>query len=151
MEFSINDAYTPYSISLQQSEDNHNFIINYLQADNPDVEIIIQTMSNPIGVHLADRPDIANYYQVARGVATARGLLLIDHYPNWLDLYNTDPSTWNTYVPDGIHPTQTGYQNVLIPELQQALEAEAAIPEPTSLALLCLATVGLAGRRRRSA
>jgi hypothetical protein len=54
-------------------------------------------------------------------VATAQGLLLIDHYPNWLDLYNTAPATWSTYVPDNIHPISTGYDNILMPELQQAL------------------------------
>jgi acyl-CoA thioesterase I len=121
MEFSMNDAYTPYSMSLQQSEDNHTFIINDLRADNPNIEIIIQTMNNP-NPSGEPRPDIANYYQVARDVATAEGLLLIDHNVNWLNLFNTDPTTWSTYVPDGIHPTTTGYTNVMIPELQQALE-----------------------------
>ncbi len=82
-------------------------------------------MNNPIGVHLTARAEIAAYYQVARDVAAAQGLLLIDHYPNWLDLYNSDPTTWDTYVPDGIHPNSTGHQNVMIPEMQQALEAAA--------------------------
>jgi lysophospholipase L1-like esterase len=122
MEFSMNDAYTPYAISQAQSETNHNFIINDLLAFNPDMEIIVQTMNNPEAGHLTIRPDIAAYYQVARNVATAQGLLLIDHYPNWLDLYNTAPATWSTYVPDNIHPISTGYDNILMPELQQALE-----------------------------
>jgi lysophospholipase L1-like esterase len=122
MEFSMNDAYTPYAISQVQSETNHNFIINDLLTFNPDMEIIVQTMNNPAAGHLTIRPDIAAYYQVARNVATAQGLLLIDHYPNWLDLYNTAPAIWSTYVPDNIHPISTGYDNILMPELQQALE-----------------------------
>ena len=124
MEFSINDAFYA-SITQQISADNHNFIINDLRAHNPDIEIIIQTMNNPIDGHLTARPEIAAYYQVARDVAAAQGLLLIDHYPNWLNLYNSDPTTWDTYVPDGIHPNSTGHQNVMIPEMQAALEAAA--------------------------
>jgi len=127
MEFSMNDAYTPYNMSLAQSTTNHNFIIDDLHAYNPDVEIIIQTMNNP-NPSGEPRPAIAAYYQVARDVATSQGLLLIDHYPNWLDLYNTDPTTWDTYVDGGIHPTNTGYDNILMPELQQVLEAEASAP-----------------------
>jgi acyl-CoA thioesterase-1 len=123
MEFSINDAYG--GMSLQQSEDNHNFIIDQLQAYNPSIEIIIQTMNNPIGASLTARPDIESFYQVARDVAAARGLLLIDHYPNWLSLYNSDPTTWLSYMPDGLHPNATGTQNVMIPEMKQALEAAA--------------------------
>lgn len=121
MEFSINDAFYA-SITQQISADNHNFIINDLRAHNPDIEIIIQTMNNPIDRHLTARPEIAAYYQVARDVAAAQGLLLIDHYPNWLEVYNSDPTTWDSYVPDGIHPNSTGHQNVMMPELQQALE-----------------------------
>ena len=120
MEFSINDA---GGIGLQQSADNHNFIINDLRAHNPDVEIIIQTMNNPVGNALTGRPDIEDYYQVARDVAAAQGLLLIDHYPNWLSLWISDPTTWLSYMPDNqLHPNATGLENVMIPEMQAALE-----------------------------
>ena len=68
----------------------------------------MQTMNNPIDGHLTVRSEIAAYYQVARAVAAAQGLLLVDHYPNWLNLYNSDPTTWGSYVPDGIHPNSTG-------------------------------------------
>jgi len=30
-------------------------------------------------------------------------LLLVDHYPNWLELYNTDRTIWDSYVPDTIN------------------------------------------------
>ena len=132
MEFSINDAYTPYGISQAQSEANFNTIINGLKAHNSNIEIIIQTMNNPVGGSLTARPDIADYYQVARDVAAAQGLLLIDHYPNWLDLYNTDPTTWSSYLLDQVHPNTLGYQNILMPELQQALEAAGGEPVVTN-------------------
>jgi acyl-CoA thioesterase-1 len=121
MEFSMNDAYTPYNISPQQAEDNHNFIIDDLRAFNPNIEIIIQTMNNP-NPSGEPRPNIAAYYQGARDVATAQGLLLIDHNVNWLDLFNTDLTLWNSYVGDGVHPSSAGYADIMIPELQQALE-----------------------------
>ena len=81
-----------------------------------------------------------------RDVAAARGLLLIDHYPNSLDLYNTDPTTWGSYVPDDLHPTGAGQVNVLMPELQAALEA---VPEPATMSLLVIGASGVLLKRRR--
>ena len=138
MEFSMNDAYNaPWGVSLAQATANHNFIICDLRAFNPNIEIIIQTMNNPIGSgHTVPRGGLRNleaYYQVARDVATYQGLLLVDHYPNWWKLYVSNQALWNAYVPDGIHPTTTGYANILMPELQQALELPTSSPLPPSL------------------
>ena len=69
-------------------------------------------MSNCIGGTNNDggRPLLSQYYQGYRDVVQANpGVLLVDNYPNWLSLYNSQPAhtTWNSYVPDGIHPTAT--------------------------------------------
>ena len=72
--------------------------------------------------HAGQRPDLEDYYQGYRDVARANGLLMIDHYPNWLKLYDGEPdhATWKSYVPDGIHPSAIGAQRVILPEIQRA-------------------------------
>jgi hypothetical protein len=128
-EYSINDAYLPYQLSIQDSKDNLNFIIDDYLAFNSDIEIVLMTMNNPAGGHLTSRPNVAAYYQAYRDVAAERNLLLIDHYPNWLNLYNTDPATWDTYLYDGLHPNPLGAEKVIVPEIIRALEA-ASQPVP---------------------
>ncbi len=150
IEFGINDAYLPYAISLADSAANLNAMIDALQTQNPAVEIIVQTMNNPVGVHLTNRPEIDAYYQVSRDVAADRGALLIDHYPEWLSLYNSDPTTWALYVPDGIHPGPRGTVNLILPGIISALES-ASVPEVSTLSgAVCLICCTAGGWRRRS-
>lgn len=127
IEFGINDAFLSYSLTPQQSKDNLESMIDQLQTFNPDVEIVLMTMNNPIGVHLANRPDVATYYQGYRDVAQARGLTLVDHYPNWTDLYTSDPTTWDRYCPDGIHPNSAGAVNVTLPQIRRTLDGEVTL------------------------
>ncbi len=148
IEFGINDAYLPYAISLADSAANLNTMIDALETQNPSVEIIVQTMNNPVNVHLTNRPEIDAYYQVSRDVAAARGALLIDHYPEWLSLYNSDPTTWALYVPDGIHPGPRGRANLILPGIIAALES-ASVPEASTLSsAVCLIWCVAAGRWR---
>ena len=128
----INDAYAPYNISQQDSVDNFNTIIDSLEANNPGVEVIIMVMNNVGNRWASSYPDLAAYYERHREVAAARGLLLIDHYPNWTNLYSSDLTTWNSYVPDNIHPNSAGAQNIIVPEIQRALEEDETGPQVTS-------------------
>jgi acyl-CoA thioesterase I len=126
IEFATNDAYLPYKISLEDSKKNLNTIIDALLAANPDVEIIIQTMSackdQPgSGRHASDRPRLADYFAGYREVTEARGLRLVDHYPNWLKIMTDDPARFDRLVPDRIHPQAEGYREVLLPALKAAL------------------------------
>ena len=91
------------------------------------------------------------------------GVLLIDNYVNWVNLYNSqsDHAMWNSYVPDGIHPNDQGAQAVIVPEIQKVLLSQLPanqkalwnrVPEPTKLALLAAGVVGLsacAWRKRK--
>ena len=163
IEFAINDAYTPYQISQQMSKDNLQAMIDQINSWAADqgktVDIIIQTMNNVVDINgyleASKRPDLANYYQGYREVAAANGLLLIDHYPNWVDLYNSegDHATWISYLDDyGVHPNEIGTQNVIMPEIKQALMNQ--VPEPGTLVLLVtgLMLIGLlayAWRKRK--
>ena len=127
IEFSVNDS---CNISLQESCDNLQTMINQVNTwagvHNKTVDIVVQTMNNVPG---STRPNLAEYYQGYRDVAAANHVLLIDNYPNWLNLYNTNPSLWTAYVPDGVHPSASGSQNLILPEIQLALNSQ--VPEPT--------------------
>ena len=127
IEFAINDASLGTGVSLQESKDNLNFIIDDLMLFNPDIEIVLMTMSNtidaPSSANASARPELYKYYQGYRDVAAQRNLLLIDHYPNWINLFNSDLPTWKSYMPDSIHPNKAGSDNVIVPEIKRALDA----------------------------
>jgi acyl-CoA thioesterase I len=128
IEFAINDAYEPYRISRQMSKDNLQAMIDQIDAwaisHHKTVDIVIQTMNNTTERHPA--PDQANYYQGYRDVAAANKLLLIDHYPNWVALYNSEKNhaKWNRYVNAGVHPNELGAKYIILPEIQRALKKQ---------------------------
>jgi lysophospholipase L1-like esterase len=154
IEFGTNDAYTPYAISQQASNDNLQAMIdrihNWAATTGNTVDIILQTMNNAADINgsaeASARPNLAAYCQGYRDVAAANHLLLVDHYPNWLDVYNSQPdhATWRSYVDSiGVHPNLLGTQNVIMPELQRALLSQ--VPEPPSAILLTGAIAAAAG------
>ncbi len=133
IEFSINDAATVTNTTKQQSEDNLNWMIDQFVAQNPNVIIVLQTMNclPPDTSPFSPRVDLNGYYQIYRDVAAQRGAILVDHYPNWLDIYTNDFATWETYMRDPVHPSALGEANVLTPELQRVLEADPDETAPT--------------------
>lgn len=143
IEFAINDASVDVGISPELSKQNLQTMINQINAwaaqQNKTVDIVIQTMSNDPLSGL--RPNLVTYEEGYRQVAKANGLLLIDHYPTWVNLYNNDPATWLNYVPDHVHPGPLGTQNIILPEIQQSLGGQ--VPEPTSAILLLTGLLGL--------
>jgi lysophospholipase L1-like esterase len=144
IEFGMNDAYTPYGISVQMSKDNLQAMIDQIHtwasSRSKSVDIVIQTMNNDGGSSL--RPNLAAYYQGYRDVATANGLLLIDNYANWMNLYQTDATTWRSYVPDGVHPNALGTEKIILPEIERALMSQ--VPEPSTIAILLSAAIVVA-------
>lgn len=145
IEFAINDATPDANLTVEQSKANLqamiNRINNWAAVEEKSVDIIIQTTNND--PYTPYRPDLASYYQGYREVAAANGLLLIDHYPTWQSLYATNKATWDTYVPDGIHPGTLGVQNVILPEIQTALNSQT--PEPNAAVLAITGLLGLIG------
>jgi lysophospholipase L1-like esterase len=148
LEFAINDALVERNISVQQSRDNLNTMIDRILADDPGREIILMTMNqawDPPGQFAAGsaRPNLAQYYQGYRAVAAERGLLLIDHYPNWVQLRDSDPALFEQYIPDGVHPTPDALLQIVTPEIMRAL----TVPEPGTASPM-LMFVALMGLRR---
>jgi lysophospholipase L1-like esterase len=143
LEFAVNDALADRNISLQQSRDNLNSMIDRILADDPTREIILMTMNpawdSPLGSHATFRPNLVQYYQGYRDIAADRGLLVIDHYANWVKLRDSDLGLFQLAVPDGIHPTPDALTAIVTPEIIRAL----TIPEPAALMLACLAAFGI--------
>ena len=121
IEFGINDAFLEYKTSLEQTRKNLESMIDQILAQNPHCQIILQTMNPPVREHLERRPNVEQYYQLYRDIAKERHLLLVDHYPVWKKLLDTDPKKFDEYVPDGIHPSVTGYEKITTPTLLKAL------------------------------
>jgi len=138
IEFAMNDAFlysdgTP-QLSVSQAKGNLEAMINAILQRNPQAEIILQTMNtvwnSPTGSNQSAtlRPNLAAYYQMYREVAAARGLMLIDHQANWLSLQNEAPATFQSYVPDGVHPNTSGCSEITLPLLEWKLSGGGAIP-----------------------
>ena len=148
IEFAVNDAFlysdgTP-QLSVAQAHANWLSMIDGIRAQNPRVEIILQTMNpawdSPTGSNTSGtlRPNLPAYYQMVRDVGAERGLLVIDHYPNWLALQANDLATFQADVPDGVHPIAAGTQLITMPLLQKRLIGDvvvhpASAPSPTLL------------------
>lgn len=133
IEFTTNDAYLPYKISVEDSRKNLNTIIDKILEANPKTEIILQTMNTVMdkpgsGPHATDRPKLADYARGYRDVAKARGLRLVDHLPNWDKLMRENPARFDELVPDRIHPQLPGYREILLPELKKSLAPFPATP-----------------------
>jgi lysophospholipase L1-like esterase len=137
LEFAVNDALAERNISLEQSRDNLNTMIDRILSGHPDREIILMTMNpawDPPGLFPAGsaRPNLAQYYQGYRDVAEERGLLLIDHHRNWTELRTANPTLFEQFIPDGVHPTPEALMQFVTPEMIRAL----TVPEPSTAILL---------------
>lgn len=133
IEYGINDAFCVTNdaqrvAALTRSRANLDTLTSAVRKANPDADIILLTMNNPIEKHLAARPDVEKFYQLYRDYATEHGMTLIDDYPLWKKLWDADPVKWKTYVPDGIHPTFEGNRAVVTENMVHSLEQAAETP-----------------------
>ncbi|MDR1280153.1 MAG: SGNH/GDSL hydrolase family protein [Opitutaceae bacterium] len=149
IEFAMNDAATnfapdaaDYGITVEKSMANLSQMIDDIRKALPDAEIILQTM-NPVwdspngsGISATIRPDLEAYYEGYRQVSVTYGLLLIDHYKNWVALRDSDPELFKTYVSDGVHPTAAGSTAITFTQLKLSLTATSPVPEPRAWAAL---------------
>ena len=138
IEFAMNDAFlhsdgTP-QLGVPQAKANLDTMIDMILQHNPQAEIILQTMNtvwnSPTGSNESAslRPDLAAYYEMYRDVAAERGLMLVDHHPNWARLQSESPATFQAYIPDGVHPVANGVLNITLPLLQWKLSGGGTLP-----------------------
>ncbi|MCW1924977.1 GDSL-type esterase/lipase family protein [Luteolibacter arcticus] len=129
IEFSANDAATKHGISREQSEANLDQMVKALRQQNPQVDIVLQTMnpawdspSNPAKKYATDRPELESYYDVYRSYARANQLPLVDHYPAWRKLQQDSPEEFQKAVSDGIHPNSGPSLSVTWPAVHVLME-----------------------------
>lgn len=124
LEFSINDSVERFHGSPEIAKANLVTMIDRIGKARPDCEIVLMTMTpgnKPPKGHRSYRKDIAEHYEMYRTVAKERGLLLIDHYPNWVALQDKNPDLFWKYVPDSIHPSAEGCAKVVTPVILEVL------------------------------
>ena len=121
IEFSINDAYLPYHITLEACRANLEAMLNGILAANSACEPVLMVMNPCVGEHAQARPRLPEYCEVYRRVAEERGLPLIDHDPTWRRILAEDRRLFDQYVPDGIHPAPIGCEQVITPAIAAAL------------------------------
>nr|WP_246418133.1 FAD-dependent oxidoreductase [Haloferula luteola] len=138
LEFGTNDAFrysdgTP-SLTVAEARTNLEQMLDQIHAAQPDSECILQTMNtvwnSPAGSNASAtlRPELADYFQMYREVAAARGLRLIDHEPNWAALQLRDPAAFEAAIPDGVHPTAAALEAHMIPYLKWKLAGGLPLP-----------------------
>jgi GDSL-like Lipase/Acylhydrolase family len=132
VDFSFSDG-TP-QLSVTQAQENLIAMIEAIQTHNPNVEIILQTMNSvwdsPTGSNLSAtlRPNLPAYYQMYRDVAATRGLMIIDHHPNWASLQQSNTALFQSYITDGVHPGAPGITKVVSPLVQWKLSGGKPLP-----------------------
>lgn len=131
IEFSYNDAHEKFKMPVERGASNLKAIVEALRAENPGVVIVLQTMNvgwdAPNGKRsFSIRPDLEAYNNNYREFARTNGLPLLDHYATWKKLQDTDPKTYEAYIPDGTHPSDKGSLAVTWPTVKAWLEAARA-------------------------
>ncbi len=124
LEFSINDAVARFNISVDAARSNLETMIDRILETNANCEVILMTMTpgnKYPDTHRSHRANIEAHYDMYRTVAKERGLLLIDHFPNWKALQNSEPQRFKQYIPDTIHPNTEGCTVMVTPTILAAL------------------------------
>jgi len=112
-EFSINDAYVKFEVSLPESRNN---TLKFIDNVGNSARIILMTM-NPTHGAVADvRPELADYYRLYRAIAAERGLGLVDNAVDW-----AKQNDLSTAIPDGVHPTVEAAAGIIVPNVVRLL------------------------------
>ena len=101
-------------------------MVTAIQAKNPEALIVLQTMNigwdAPNGNRSQSaRPQLERFNDNYRDYAFKHQLPLLDHYANWKSLKEGDPERYQSYVPDGTHPSEEGSLKVTWPLIETVL------------------------------
>ncbi len=100
IEYTINDSYSPYGISVAQSKTNTLALISAFKANDPDVKLFLTILNPPVAGQPTDtaRPNYPAYKAMyADLVAADSSLTLLDCSAAW-------GSPTLAAIPDGLHP-----------------------------------------------
>ena len=129
IEFAANDAHVRFKLSVEHCRENLDKIVRAIQTQNPQVDIVLQTMNSfwdaPTGFKAAatDRPQLESFNDNYRNYAREHHLPLVDNYPVWRKLQETDIVKFQSYLPDGTHPNKPGSLAITWPAIERLLEA----------------------------
>lgn len=129
LEFSYNDASEKFHLPLERGMQNLDVMVKALDGFNPNMTIVLQVMNigwdAPNGNRSqSTRPQLEAFNDNYRNYARIHSMILLDHYPNWRKLKETQPQVFQSYVPDGTHPNATGSLKVTWPVVKGWLESQ---------------------------
>lgn len=126
IEFSYNDAHEKFKLSVEQAAKNLDGIVKGIKSKRPACDIVLQVMNANWDAtdkkSMSSRPKLTAFNDNYRAYAKQHALPLIDHFPAWQKLKDTDEKTFHAYVPDGTHPTKEGSLAVTWPAVQALFE-----------------------------
>jgi lysophospholipase L1-like esterase len=123
IEFAVNDADILDGIPVAASRARHAAILDALAARLPEARLVLMTMNPVTGpVRRLQRPFLADYEAMLRGLAAGTGAALADLAPRWRAAFAADPAL---APPDGLHPGDAATAAVTVPALAGMLAAAA--------------------------
>lgn len=132
IEFSFNDAHEKFALPVERGAENLDKIVRGIRAQNAETAIVLQIMNAawdaPNGKRsLSSRPQLDAFNDNYRRYAREHNLPLIDHFPAWQQLKETDPDRFHGLLPDGTHPTREGSLEMTWPAIQELLEKSRSV------------------------
>lgn len=147
LEFSFNDAHSKFALSVAQARSNLNAIVQGIRAQDVETTVLLQVMNVPWDAPgnpaWTSRPQLEAFNDIYRKFARSDDLPLIDHYPNWRALQETNLALFQSYLPDGAHPNAEASRAITWSGLRNWLEASRALAEQRIAAEIA----GAAGNR----
>jgi acyl-CoA thioesterase-1 len=110
IEFSYNDAYIEFKISIPESRTLTNKMVDTIEGGAPSARVFLMTMNWPTRAMEATRPQLNFYYDLYRQLAADRHLGLIDAAPQWR---SAPPGS----LRDDIHPTKAAHEAITVPAI----------------------------------
>lgn len=122
IEFAINDAHKRYGLTADNTRTNIHKMVIRIRSQLPNSEIILMTMSDAKGKAEENRQfKVSQYYQAVIDVAELNQLKLVNLYPKWTKLRQTNLRLYNHYMPDGLHPTDVAAKEFIVPAIIEEL------------------------------
>lgn len=122
IEFSYNDSHVKFKMPVEKGAANLDAIVKEIKQARPEAALVLQTMNVPHKDAAISRPDLEAYNSNYRNYAKEHNLVLLDHYPNWLRIKESDIARYEKLVPDGSHPSPAGSLEVTWPTIEAWLE-----------------------------
>jgi len=134
IEFSYNDAHRRFNMPLERSAANLDAMLRRIRLADDRAAIVLQTMTAPWDATrenppASSRPELEAFNDGYRRLASAQALPLLDHDRSWRRLAAEDRPQYETWLPDGSHPTAEGSLAVTWPTVRRFLEAAQSAAE----------------------